>query len=49
VQAIWDRWHNGTKLSFEGDFYTHRLMTPMFVPSRSRTARRRSWWPPSEN
>ena len=31
VQAIWDCWHNGTRLSFEGDF-THRLMTPMFVP-----------------
>ena len=32
VQAIWDCWHNGTRLSFEGDFYTHRLMTPMFTP-----------------
>jgi probable F420-dependent oxidoreductase len=32
LQAIWDCWHNGTKLNFEGDFYTHRLMTPMFVP-----------------
>ncbi len=32
LQAIWDCWHNGTKLSFEGDFYTHKLMTPMFVP-----------------
>ena len=20
LQAIWDCWHNGTKLSFEGDF-----------------------------
>ena len=32
LQAIWDCWHDGTKLSFEGDFYTHRLMTPMFAP-----------------
>ena len=32
LQAIWDCWHNGTTLNFDGDFYTHRLMTPMFVP-----------------
>ena len=32
LHAIWDCWHNGTKLGFEGEFYTHRLMTPMFVP-----------------
>jgi probable F420-dependent oxidoreductase len=32
LQAIWSCWQNGTKLSFEGDFYTHKLMTPMFTP-----------------
>jgi probable F420-dependent oxidoreductase len=32
LRAIWDCWHNGTRLRFEGDFYTHKLMTPMFVP-----------------
>ena len=32
LHAIWDCWRDGTKLSFDGDFYTHRLMTPMFVP-----------------
>jgi probable F420-dependent oxidoreductase len=32
LQSIWSSWRDGTKLSFEGDFYTHRLMTPMFVP-----------------
>ena len=32
LHAIWDCWQDGTKLSFDGDFYTHRLMTPMFVP-----------------
>ncbi len=32
LQKIWDCWRNGTKLSFEGDFYTHKLMTPMFTP-----------------
>ena len=32
MRAIWTCWHDGTKLSFEGDFYTHKLMTPMFTP-----------------
>ncbi|MGY4710964.1 LLM class F420-dependent oxidoreductase [Mycolicibacterium sp. CBM1] len=32
LQAIWDCWSNGTRLSFDGDFYSHRLMTPMFTP-----------------
>jgi probable F420-dependent oxidoreductase len=32
LQAIWDSWQNGTRLSFEGDFYTHTLMTPFFDP-----------------
>jgi len=30
MRAIWDCWHNGTKLDFKGDFYTHTLMTPFF-------------------
>lgn len=30
VRAIWDCWDNGTKLSFEGEFYTHTLMPPLF-------------------
>lgn len=32
LQAIWGCWGHGTKLSFDGEFYTHRLMTPMFTP-----------------
>lgn len=32
VRAIWDSWLNGTRLRFEGDFYRHTLMTPMFSP-----------------
>ncbi len=32
LHAIWSAWKNGTKLSFEGDFYTHKIMTPMFTP-----------------
>ncbi|MBA2281393.1 MAG: LLM class F420-dependent oxidoreductase [Acidimicrobiia bacterium] len=32
MRAIWDAWHNGTKLDFRGDFYQHTLMTPFFDP-----------------
>ncbi|HZD64685.1 MAG TPA: LLM class F420-dependent oxidoreductase, partial [Acidimicrobiales bacterium] len=32
MRAIWDCWHNGTKLSFRGDYYSHTLMTPFFSP-----------------
>jgi probable F420-dependent oxidoreductase len=32
LHEIWSCWHDGTKLGFEGDFYTHKLMTPMFIP-----------------
>ncbi len=32
MREIWSCWQDGTKLAFEGDFYTHKLMTPMFTP-----------------
>jgi probable F420-dependent oxidoreductase len=32
LDAIWGCWRDGTRLEFEGEFYTHKLMTPMFVP-----------------
>jgi probable F420-dependent oxidoreductase len=32
VRAIWASWHEGAKLDFRGDFYTHTLMTPFFNP-----------------
>ncbi len=32
VRAIWDAWLHGTPLCFEGEFYRHTLMTPMFAP-----------------
>jgi probable F420-dependent oxidoreductase len=32
LQEIWSCWRDGTTLRFEGDFYTHKLMTPMFTP-----------------
>jgi probable F420-dependent oxidoreductase len=35
MRAIWDSWHNGSKLDFQGKFYTHTLMTPFFNPGPS--------------
>jgi probable F420-dependent oxidoreductase len=32
MRDIWSAWHDGTKLAFAGDFYTHTLMTPFFSP-----------------
>ncbi|HEU5084922.1 MAG TPA: TIGR03617 family F420-dependent LLM class oxidoreductase [Acidimicrobiales bacterium] len=32
LRAIWDTWEHGTPLRFEGEFYRHTLMTPMFTP-----------------
>ncbi len=32
IRAIWKAWETGDKLDFQGDFYTHTLMTPMFSP-----------------
>jgi probable F420-dependent oxidoreductase len=32
LHAIWSAWRDRTKLRFEGDFYTHKIMTPMFTP-----------------
>lgn len=32
MRAIWSCWRDDAPLRFEGDFYTHTLMTPMFVP-----------------
>lgn len=32
VRAIWKAWEESSPLDFQGDFYTHTLMTPMFDP-----------------
>ena len=32
IRAIWESWNTGSKLEFRGDFYTHTLMTPFFIP-----------------
>ena len=33
MQAIWTCWESGEKLDFNGQFYQHNLMTPMFTPT----------------
>src|SRR4051812_3968505 len=33
LRAIWSAWQDGTKLDFQGEFYTHTLMTPFFAPA----------------
>lgn len=40
LRAIWDSWETGDPLDFQGDFYRHTLMTPMFTPPRHE------WGPP---
>ncbi len=32
VKAFFDCWQNGSKLDFQGKYYRHTLMTPMFNP-----------------
>jgi probable F420-dependent oxidoreductase len=32
IRAIWDCWATGERLAFEGEFYSHTLMTPFFSP-----------------
>jgi probable F420-dependent oxidoreductase len=32
MQAIWSCWQEGTPLDFDGEFYSHTLMTPFFSP-----------------
>jgi probable F420-dependent oxidoreductase len=39
LHAIWDAWYDGKPLSFEGQFYTHTLMTPVFTPVDIRYGR----------
>jgi probable F420-dependent oxidoreductase len=39
LHAIWDTWQTGERLQFEGDFYKHTLMTPMFSPEPLETGK----------
>jgi probable F420-dependent oxidoreductase len=36
MRAIWACWETGGKLDFNGEFYRHDLMTPMFTPTLKR-------------
>ncbi|MCK9892994.1 LLM class F420-dependent oxidoreductase [Frankia sp. AgB32] len=33
LRAIWTAWQDGSRLDFQGEFYTHTLMTPFFSPT----------------
>lgn len=33
MRAIWSAWETGDRLDFQGEFYTHTLMAPMFTPA----------------
>lgn len=35
MRAIWACWDDGEKLDFRGEFYTHTLMTPNFMPKQT--------------
>ena len=39
LHAIWDHWDGVADLDFRGEFYTHTLMTPVFVPGPHRFGR----------
>jgi probable F420-dependent oxidoreductase len=32
LRAVWGSWNEGATLDFQGEFYTHTLMTPLFSP-----------------
>ena len=36
LRAVWGSWNDGAPLDFNGDFYTHTLMTPLFSPRPHR-------------
>lgn len=35
MRAIWACWYEGKPLEFQGEFYSHTLMTPMFSPKNT--------------
>ncbi|CAJ1579614.1 LLM class F420-dependent oxidoreductase [[Mycobacterium] wendilense] len=35
LREIWSCWSTGERLDFQGEFYSHTLMTPMFTPEPS--------------
>ncbi|RNL62136.1 TIGR03617 family F420-dependent LLM class oxidoreductase [Nocardioides marmoriginsengisoli] len=43
LQAIWHSWQTGERLAFEGEFYQHTLMPPMFSPGPLEVPSPRVW------
>jgi probable F420-dependent oxidoreductase len=41
IHAIWDCWYEAKDLDFRGQFYTHTLMTPRFMPQNVEAGRPR--------
>lgn len=39
IHAIFDSWEHGSPLQFEGEFYSHTLMTPTFTPKLASAGR----------
>ena len=39
MRAVWASWNDGARLDFNGDFYTHTLMTPVFAPEAESVRR----------
>jgi probable F420-dependent oxidoreductase len=35
IRAIWASWEDDERLDFHGEFYTHTLMTPVFIPKKN--------------
>lgn len=43
IRAIWEAWENNSPLDFQGEFYTHTLMTPVFNPGPHPFGTPRIW------
>lgn len=43
LRAIWDSWQTGEPLAFEGEYYQHTLMPPLFSPGPLEVPSPRIW------
>ncbi|MGV8882323.1 MAG: TIGR03617 family F420-dependent LLM class oxidoreductase [Rhodoglobus sp.] len=43
LKTIWASWRTGERLNFQGDFYTHTLTSPRFIPPVTRFADPAVW------
>ncbi|MET0377765.1 MAG: TIGR03617 family F420-dependent LLM class oxidoreductase [Spongiibacteraceae bacterium] len=39
LHAIWDCWYDGKPLDYQGEMYSHKLMTPEFTPANTAYGR----------